>query len=388
MVSSSKRKSIQILREIDWRLIDIILYYFSYRKWSIPLDRTYFFLIMSTMHLLIDVRMTAPSDLPFLQYGLLWADVWKEYHPYDLITFLAHEDDPVEDYNCIRVQPSWHSFGKKKIASHHHGPERIVSFSSLPPYDTSIKQIAHMSDFSPLLYPVTPHKGLEYQFKLRQYRHLIEKSSFLVIPHRDTKSTMNELFTVDDEKIIVIPYLSPLHEEIHKIRTILPHGIYGDYFISEWSESNEWRPLELLEAFATYVHRMGGKEKLIILWSLWDNLGMLSSMIRTLDLLDSVKLVWPLLREDRELLYVHTKGWIYAWSYYSRWPSVALASGYGVPLFFTDIAWLRNYSWIYFHPNHLERLPELLRSEKDKYQIHAKANNEAIMQVYARIISE
>ncbi len=388
MVSSKVRKSIQILWEIDWLIYDITQHNFRERKWLIPLDRTYFFLIMCGMHLLIDVRMTSPSDLPFLQYAILWADVWKEYHPYDLLTFLAHEDDPVEDYACIRVQPSWHSFGKKKIASHQHGPERVISFSRLPPYDSSIKHIAHISDFTPLLYPVTPQRGIAYRLHLRQYRQLIQQSDSIVIAHRDTKSTMNELFTVEEEKVIVIPYLSPLHEEIHKIRTILPFGIYGDYFVTEWSESNEWRPLELLEAYATYVHRMGGKEKLIILGSLSDNLGVLSSMIRTLDLVDSVKFVGILSREDRELLYVHAKGWIYAWSYYSRWPSVALAAGYGVPLFFTDIAGLRNYSWIYFHPNHLERLPELLRSEKDKYQIHVKANNEAIMQVYARIISE
>jgi hypothetical protein len=57
---------------------------------------------------------------------------------------------------------------------------------------------------------------------------------------------------------------------------------------------------------------MGGKEKLIILGSLSDNLGVLSSMIRTLDLVDSVKFVGILSREDRELLYVHAKGWIYA----------------------------------------------------------------------------
>jgi hypothetical protein len=133
---------------------------------------------------------------------------------------------------------------------------------------------------------------------------------------------------------------------------------------------------------------MWWKEKLIIIWSLDENLWYLSSMIRTLDLLDKVKIVWSLLHEERELLYVHAKGWIYAWSYYSRGPSVALASWYGTPLFFTDIAWLRNYSWIYFHPNHLERLPDLLRTEKDKYQIHVKTNNETILQVYARIISE
>lgn len=342
----------------------------------------------ASMHLLIDVRMTSVADIPFLHYGLLWADIWQQYHPYDLITFLAHENDPVEGHNCIRVQATWHAFGRKKIASHKHGPDRVISFSRLPPYDPSVKYITHISDFAPLLYPESPLSGFEYRWKMRLLRQTLKQSSALIIPHRDTLTTMFELCSPPEEKITVIPYLSPIHEEIHTLRTILPHGLYGDFFLTEGTPSLEWRPIELLEAYATYVHRMWGTEKLVILWDLAENLGYLSSMIRTLDLLDHVKIVWTLLREERELLYVHTKWWIYAGWYYSRGPSVALAAWYWVPLFFTDVAWLRNYSWIYFHPNHLERLPDLLRTEKNKYQIHVKTNNEAIMQVYARIISD
>jgi len=340
------------------------------------------------MHLLVDVRMTTPSDIVFLHYGLLWADVWREYHPYDIITFLAHEDDPIEGYECIRVKKNWHFLGKKRIASHRYGPERVVSFSRLPPYDTSVKHITHMSDMSPLFYPANPLRGFEHHLKLREYRQFLKKSSALILPHRDTLHSMGELFPLPEEKITIIPYLSPIHGELYSLRSILPHGIFGDYFLTEWSESFEWRPLELLEAYATYIHRMNGAEKLIIHGYLWENLWMIASLIRTLDLTDSVKIIGNLTREERELLYVHAKGWIYAWSYYSRWPSVALASWYGIPLFFSDISWLRNYSWIYFHPNHMDRLPELLRTEKQKYQIHLKTNNEAIIGVYARIISE
>lgn len=341
------------------------------------------------MHLLLDIRLTSPSDVPFLHYALLWAEVWKNYHPFDHISYLAHEDDPpMGGHDCIRVKRSWHTFSHKKLASHSHWPERVISFSRLPPYDKSVKQISHLCDISPLLYAPKPLRWLEYQWKLREYRNVLRYSSSIIIPHRDTLTALSELFSPEDEKITVIPYLHPLGEEIYKIRTILPHGLYGEYFITEWSDSLEWRPLELIEAYATYVHRMWGKEKLIILWDLGDNLWVITSMIRTLDLIDSIKILGTLSREERELLYVHAKGWIYAGSYYSRGPSVALASWFDVPLFFTDISWLRNYSWIYFHPNHLERLPELLRTEKNKYQIQVKANNEAIMQVYARIISE
>lgn len=96
-----------------------------------------------------------------------------------------------------------------------------------------MKYITHISDFTALLYPVRPLKGLDYQWKLREYRNLINQSSVIIIPHRDTKVSMNELFSPPDEKITVIPYLSPIHEDIHKIRTILPHGIFGDYFLTE-----------------------------------------------------------------------------------------------------------------------------------------------------------
>lgn len=245
-----------------------------------------------------------------------------------------------------------------------------------------------MGDISPLLYPTKPLRGFEYKWKLHEYKKVLSQSHSIIIPHRDTLTTLNELFTLEDEKITVIPYLHPLGEEVYKIRTILPHGIFGDYFIAEGTEWLEWRPLELIETYATYIHRMGGKEKLIILWDVGDNLWAMTSMIRTFDLLDSIKIIGILSREERELLYNHAIGWIYAGPYYSRGPSVGLASWYDVPLFFTDISWLRDYSWIYFHPNHLERLPELLRTEKNKYQIQVKANNEAIMQVYTRIINE
>jgi hypothetical protein len=61
-------------------------------------------------------------------------------------------------------------------------------------------------------------------------------------------------------------------------------------------------------------------------------------MIRALDLEHHVKAVGILSREERELLYTHAAGWVYAGSYYSRGPSIAMAAGYDIPLFFTDVA--------------------------------------------------
>ena len=133
----------------------------------------------------------------------------------------------------------------------------MISFSRLPPYDPSIKYISHLSDFTPLLYPQSPLTHIEYQWRLREYRKFLKQSSAIIIPHRDTLTIMNEFFSPPEEKITVIPYLSPLYEETYRIRTILPHGIFGDYFLTEGTDTLEWRPLELLEAYASYIHRMG-----------------------------------------------------------------------------------------------------------------------------------
>jgi hypothetical protein len=212
----------------------------------------------------------------------------------------------IEHYPSVKVSPRWTLF-PKSIAHHEHGPDRVVSFSRLPPYDTSIPHLIHVSDLSPLIYPSDPLSSLEHKMKIYEYKKLLHNARHIIIPHLDVGTGIGELFSVDEEKMSVIPYLSPTDGELMHHRTILPHGIYGEYFITESTEGAEWRPLELIETYSHYIHRLGGTEKLIIIGTLGSNLGSIMSLIRTLDLIDAVKIVGSLTREERSLLYSHAK---------------------------------------------------------------------------------
>jgi hypothetical protein len=130
-------------------------------------------------------------------------------------------------------------------------------------------------------------------------------------------------------------------------------------------------------------------KKLVILWDLSSSLSEISFQIRSHGLIERVKLVWVLPRREREMLYSQADGWIYAWHYYSRWASIALASSYGVALYSASVAWLREYGGYGFHPNHIDTLAGLLKWEKQgESKVIAQPNNTLIMEVYARIISD
>ena len=85
-------------------------------------------------------------------YALAWVNLWKTYHPHDSITYLASEGAIIEG-DVIVVRLGWGILGKRKIAHHRNGPDRIISFSNLEPIDTSIPTITHIFDSSALLYP-------------------------------------------------------------------------------------------------------------------------------------------------------------------------------------------------------------------------------------------
>ena len=48
------------------------------------------------MHILVDIRTNSPSTLVRFEYGIAWARLWKDYHPNDIITFLATEGALIE----------------------------------------------------------------------------------------------------------------------------------------------------------------------------------------------------------------------------------------------------------------------------------------------------
>jgi hypothetical protein len=184
------------------------------------------------MYLLIDVRTSSLSDIPNLYYAQDWVDIWLLSHPDDRITFLAFEGDPVERYECIFLPRKSHS-SRKKIASHPYGPNRVISFSSLPPIDTSIPFITHINELTHRLYPQSRMSSFEHFFKERKYKKLIKNSRHIVVPCKEVGLTLSELYGIDEDVISIIPYLNPIGKDIQKKQSILPHGISGTYYITE-----------------------------------------------------------------------------------------------------------------------------------------------------------
>ncbi len=339
------------------------------------------------MHLLIDVRTSCLSDIPNLYYAQMWADIWLSYHRNDRITFLAFEGDPVEGYECIFLSRNWVLL-QKKLASHNYGPDRIVSFSKFPPIDRWIPSLLHVDELTHKLYPHTQEWFFTRYRSESQYKKNLKFSSHIITPNVAIRETLWELYGVNESKITLLPYLSAWDKKKHRDQSILPHGISGEYFITEWTPWDEWNPRGLLEAFQRYIHEKNGNRQLIIIWDLWINLSNLSLLIRSHGLIEKVKILSVISQEERSLLYAHAKWWIYIWYYYSRWSSVELASSYDIPLYLSDISWLIWYNGVYIHPNHVDTLADILSNSHMDGISHPKNDNQEIMRVYARIISE
>lgn len=339
------------------------------------------------MHLLIDVRTSSPRDIPSVYYALDWVDAWMISHPDDQITFLAYEGDPVEGYECVFVSREWTLF-QKKIANHPYGPDRIVSFSKMPPIDTSIPMILHIDDLSEGIYP-SGTGFLHRHRNNRRYQKLLKWARHIIIPHHEVGAHLGELYSINQDKISVIPYMTTMRDALLENHTLLPHGISAPYFVTECTVGLEWNPRGLIGAYAEYTKEKWWDKKLVILWDLGSSLSEVSFQIRSQGLIERVKLVWVLPKREREMLYSQASGWIYAWHYYSRWASVALASSYSIPLYISDVAWLKGYGGYQFHPNHIDTLASLLIWERQgESQAVARPNNTLIMEVYTRIISD
>jgi hypothetical protein len=339
------------------------------------------------MYLLIDVRTSSLSDIPTLYYAMDWADAWMLAHPDDRITFLAFEGDPIEWYECIFVSRTWQLFGRK-IANHPYGPDRVVSFSKLPPIDTSIPMILHIDDLSEGIYPRDDAGFLARHRYTHTYKKNLNHARHIIIPHHEIGNNLAELYSADQDKISVIPYLRNPKNPLMSNMTILPHGVYAPYLLTECTPGQEWNPRWLIAAYREYIHEKSWEHKLIILWDLGSNLSYISTMIRNMNLIEKVKLVWVLSRRERESLYAHTEGWIYAWHYYSRWASISLAESHSVPLYIADIPWLMGYGWVSFHPNHTDTLSDILIWWREASRVRERPHNQLIMEAYTRILSE
>lgn len=339
-----------------------------------------------TVHLLIDVRTSCLSDIVHLYYAETWADTWIKIHPHDTISFLAHEWDPVEKYPCVFLARKKRFF-EQKIAAHASGPDRIISFSKLPPIDTSIPIILHVFDLSDTLYPLYERGWTAHQIYTHGEKKRIKTAKHIIVHAPEIWAHLHELYGIDEERISTVPYLTSERKDIFLQKTFLPQGIQDSYFLTECTPWEEWHPLELLRSYAHYIHDFGGNTKLILLWDLGENLGMISAIIRSLDIIDSVKIVGILSREDRETLYAHAKGWLYTGAYYTRGASIELANTYTLPLFISEITWLEWYPAQYIHPNHIDTLASLLAKEHPNIKIQRIIQNDIIINTYKRIIA-
>lgn len=184
------------------------------------------------MHVLVDIRTHGPVDLVRFEYGIAWARLWRDYHPNDTITFLATEGAIIEGESVIHVSKKSDIFLQKKIAHHKHGPDRIVSFSSLDTIDRSIPTITHIFDSASLLYPREEMGMIGRKLLERKYRNLLKHSHHLIVPHLEMGMELVEMFSIAERKISVIPYFIP--ERRHSPFTRLyPYNITLGYWITE-----------------------------------------------------------------------------------------------------------------------------------------------------------
>lgn len=339
------------------------------------------------MHILVDVRTSCPSDIPWLLYGHHWAQLWKKYHPHDQITFLAYVWDEILGFPSVFIKRGWQIFWHKKLAHHGYWPDRSISFSRLPDFDRSVPSIRHIADLSKLIYPEDPLSPMQYRWQERREREMLRHARHIIIPHTDLMAEIHELLHVDERKVSILPYLMPEKKEEHT-SVILPHGIVGEYLIAEATNSEEWSPTLLFHIFDQYRRSTGDRRKLIIIGDVSKIMGTLSTLIRSLELTEIVKIVGSLTVTEREHFYRMASGWWYLGRYYSRGPSIALAGGYDLPLVLSDIPWLRGYGGISVHPNHVSEILDSLGELLPFSSQNEKVDNESIIEAYNRILHQ
>ncbi len=340
------------------------------------------------MHILVDIRTTNPTDLVRQSYGISWVHLWKIYHPHDRITYLASPGNMI-DWEVIYVKENWNILGRRKIARHQNGPDRIISFSRLAPIDPSIPTISHVFDSIDLLYPRWNPGIIGRTLKEQQYKNVLKYSNGIIVPHLEVGMELVEISNVHEQKISVIPYFVPERKHF-PFSWLHPLGIIPGYWIVEGTSSDEWNPFWLLRAYSHYIHEFGGTKRLIIAGDLWSSLRHIIECIRGLNIMDYVKIVGILPEDTRSTLYEYASGWIALGGYYGWGPTLAYVLTYGLPIFASDIAPIREYADITIHPNHSDEIVEKLlilsklSTTAEKY-IHSP---HAIIEVYGRVIAE
>ena len=263
------------------------------------------------MHLLVDVRTSSISDISAIIYAECWVSLWKDISPHDRITFLAYDGDPLTSDDIIRIPRPGFLHLQKKIAHHANGPKRIISFSRLPSIDRSIPSITHISDIAPLLYPYQIGGFLMRKKLIHAYKKMLRRSQMIIVPENGIRSDISEFFGIEDSRIAVIPYVSETSMSLYHDSMKVAHGLERRYLITEGTPGNEWNPIGLIRAYREYIERHGGTQKLIIIGDMGENLGHITSLIRSLELIQEIKLVGIPTEAERKTLYAHASGWIY-----------------------------------------------------------------------------
>jgi glycosyltransferase involved in cell wall biosynthesis len=129
------------------------------------------------------------------------------------------------------------------------------------------------------------------------------------VPDIQVGRELVELYNIDEESIEIIPHLplailTPDSAPIQRIETPAP------YFIYDGGYAGESNILTLLAAWERY-RRDGGRYELLLLGSALSHLSLLTHMIRSLDLVSSVRYLGYLDDATLATLYSGAKGWIY-----------------------------------------------------------------------------
>lgn len=339
------------------------------------------------MHLLIDVRTSNPRDALHIRYAEIWAHIWSSHFPHDRLTFLAYEGDPIEREDTILISRRWRP-GRAKISHHAHGPSRIISFSPLAPLDHHIPTLSHLPDIAPLLYPRENLGWLEKYSREQGYRKLLRRSKHIIVPHHSLKESISDFFDISPSHISVIPLLMETGEKREKIWT-LSWRWEREYIIVEGTPGSEWHAVELIKQYSHYIHNLNGKRQLVIIGDMGENLGHLSSLIRSFDLLPWIKLVWTPRERERTLLYDEASLFLALGPYPSRIYSLASALGRGLPSILSDLPIYSEYSDDRIHSHHIDFLSTKMKAMEDRMiKKNISSRNDTIIEAYKKLIAE
>jgi hypothetical protein len=313
------------------------------------------------MHIILDIREPYPYSTIISEYGIQWAELWKKYRPCDQITFLIHDFQEKKDSNYIIIPTSPFFFSKKLIAYSWNEVFRFLSFSPLGIYDASIPSIIHIWDNTDWLYPSKENEWL-LQRKLYEYkkRSLIKKATTVIVPNIATGNELVELWQTPEEKIEIIPYIHQKKESEISPTSIWETITESYYIYDAWYHGGA-NIMGILKSFKEYRENLDGKCILVFYGFLGEELSRMTHAIRSLDIVQSVKIMGVLPYMEKHRLYSRAKWWIAPGAYYAWWVNIELACTYRIPLLLADIWAFQSYKWIKIHPNHNNQLAHLLK---------------------------